>query len=460
MLRRVAAAATAMTLCAALAACSEDSEDPAPPQDTGTSSSASPSTPSSGPVARLTFGAYGSPDELAAFQQVVDAFNVSSTARKVELVTWPDHEAALKAVLAGDAPDVFMASRRDLGPLVDAEATQPVSSLLDERGVDFGDRYSRDAVDAFAVDGELQCMAYSVSPMVIYYNDELIDFDKMERRGLDVPSQDAQGDRTRWNLAEFAAAAQFATRRGNADGVWIEPTLQGLAPFIYSGGGKVFDDGDEPTSLAFSDEATVDALDRTLAVLRDSTLTPHPRELEQSSALQRFRQGKLAMIAGFRDLVPELRQRAELSFDTISMPSLEEQATVGDIDGLCMSSDTEHVQEAADFMAYAVSDSAIETVTRTGYIVPANTEVAGSEVFLGPGRQPLTSKVFNSSIRGMVVPPLLDNGKELADTVGPLIDDLITDPGVLDLEQATERIDEASRTVLDPTQQPSESPSE
>lgn len=456
MLRRLAAAATAMTLCAGLAACSDDGGSPEPPR-----SSATTDTPTATPteVTRLTFGAYGSADELEAFQRVVDAFNVGSTTRKVELVTWPDHEAALEAVLAGDAPDVFMASRRDLAHLTEAEATQPVSLLLDERGVDFGDRFSRDAVDAFGVEGDLQCMAYSVSPMVIYYNDELIDFDKMERRGLDVPGVDSQGDRTRWNLAEFAAAAQFATRRGRADGVWIEPTLTGLAPFIYSGGGKIFDDSDDPTSLALSDEATVDALDRTLTILRDSALTPSPAELEESSALQRFRQGKLAMIAGFRDLVPDLRQRAELSFDTIAMPTLEEAATVGDIDGLCISADTEHVNEAADFLAYAVSDSAIETVTRTGYIVPANTEVAGSEVFLGPGRQPLTSKVFNTAIRGMVVPPLLDNGPELSEAVGPLIDDLVTDPGVLDLDQATEQIDEASKSVLSPDE-PSESPSE
>ena len=413
-------------------------------------------------MTRLTFGAYGSAEELAAFQQVVDAFNVSSTTRKVELVTWPDHEAALEAVLAGDAPDVFMASRRDLAHLTDAEATQPVSLLLDERGVDFGDRFSRDALDAFGVDDDLQCMAYSVSPMVIYYNDELIDFERMERRGLDVPSPErgTEDVRTRWTLAEFAAAAQFATRRGRADGVWIEPTLQGLAPFIHSGGGQVFDDGTSRASLAMSDEATVDALDRTLAVLRDSALTPSPSDLEESSALQRFRQGKLAMIAGFRDLVPDLRQRAELSFDTISMPVLDEPATVGDIDGLCISAETEHVNEAADFLAYAVSDSAVETVTRTGYIVPANTEVAGSEVFIGPGRQPETSKVFNTAIRGMVVPPLLDNGEELVEAVGPMIDDLVTDPGVLDLELATEEIDEASRAVLSPEEEPSESPSE
>jgi multiple sugar transport system substrate-binding protein len=462
MLRRWVAAATAVTLCAGLGACSDEGASPTPPE-------ASPTTdaPTQAPaeVTRLTFGAYGSEDELAAFQQVVDAFNVSSTTRKVKLITWPDHDAALDAVLAGDAPDVFMASQRDLGNLTEAEATQPVSLLLDERGVDFGDRYSRDAVDAFGVEDDLQCMPYSVSPMVIYYNDELIDFEKMERRGLDVPSPErgTEDVRTRWNLAEFAAAAQFATRRGRADGVWIEPTLEGLAPFIASGGGNVFDDSTEPTSLALSDESTVDALDRTLAVLRDSTLTPSPSELEERSALQRFRRGELAMIAGFRDLVPELRQNPELSFDTISMPVLDEQATVGDIDGLCISAETEHVNEAADFLAYAVSDSAIETVTRTGYIVPANTEVAGSEVFLGPGRQPATSKVFNSAIRGMVVPPLLDNGDELLEAVGPMVEDLVTDPGVLDLEVATEEIDEASRAVLSPEEEdeePSESPSE
>ena len=87
------------------------------------------------------------------------------------------------------------------------------------------------------MDDELQCMAYSVSPMVIYYNTDLVDFDKMERRGLDVPAADEDGVRDRWTLAEFAAAAQFASRRGDRRGVWIDPTLQGLAPFIYSGGG-------------------------------------------------------------------------------------------------------------------------------------------------------------------------------------------------------------------------------
>ena len=117
-----------------------------------------------------------------------------------------------------------------------------MSLLLDERGVDFGDRYSRDAVDAFAIDDDLQCMAYSVSPMVVYYNTELVDFDKMERRGLDVPSVRRGAGATAGRWPSSRPPPEFATRRGDPHGVWIDPTLQGLAPFIYSGDGQVFDD--------------------------------------------------------------------------------------------------------------------------------------------------------------------------------------------------------------------------
>lgn len=457
MTRRLMAMTSALVLSLGLAACSDDE----PPREKPTSKPTSVEQPRT-----LTFGAFGHPAELKAFDQVVDSFNASSQTRQVELVTWNNHEQALEAVLAGDAPDVFLTARRDLMDVAESKATRPVSLLLDERGIDFGDRYSRDALEAFSYDDDLQCMPYSVSPMVMYFNTELVDFEKMERRELDVPSVDEEGVRSdRWTLAEFSAAAQFATRRGKVDGVWIEPTLRGLAPFIYSGGGQVFDNDNDPKSLDFAADGTRSALDQTLTILRDTTLTPSADELRDATSLQLFKRGKLAMIAGFRDLVPELRAVDDLSFDTISMPVIETPATVGDIDGLCISADAEFVNDAADFMAYAVSDAALEIVTRTGYIVPANTEVAGSEAFLWPGREPEHATVFNSAIRGMVIPPLLTTGNELEAAVGPLLDDLVTSPGVLDLELATEEIDNASRTILDPesvteSPEPSESPTE
>ena len=86
-------------------------------------------------------------------------------------------------------PDVFLVSRRDLRWFTESELTRPVDTLLDERGVDFGDVYSRDALEAFSSDNRLQCMPYGVSPQVVFYNEDLVDFVRMELRGLDVPGR-------------------------------------------------------------------------------------------------------------------------------------------------------------------------------------------------------------------------------------------------------------------------------
>jgi multiple sugar transport system substrate-binding protein len=460
--RRAALAASALALALTTAACTGDPE----PEEGPTPSPTGTGKPSEKPR-KVTFGAYGTEEEVAAFQSVVDSFNASSTTRQVTLQSWPDHESALADVLAGNAPDAFLTSRIDLDQLVEAEALRPVSLLLDERGVDFGDRFSRDAVDAFAMDDELQCMAYSVSPMVVYYNTDLVDFDKMERRELDVPTANDEGVRERWTLAEFGAAATFASRRGDRRGVWIDPTLQGLAPFIYSGGGQVFDDDEAPTSLAFSDDSTREALNETLAILRNAALTPTNAQLARATPVQLFKRGELAMVAGFRNLVPELRDVEDLDFDVLPMPVIEDRATVGDISGLCISADSEVTGDAADFIAYAVSDAAIATVASTGYIVPANTSVAASDDFLAPDLEPANAAAYNSSIRYMVVPPFIDQRDELVEAVTPLLERLVTAPGVLDLEETTEQIDQASRTILSPeeetespTEEPSESPSE
>jgi multiple sugar transport system substrate-binding protein len=168
------------------------------------------------------------------------------------------------------------------------------------------------------------------------------------------------------------------------------------------------------------------------------------------------------MIAGFRNLVPQLRDAENLDFDVLPMPTIDNRATVGDISGLCLSNDSDVVGDAADFIAYAISDAAISTVASTGYIVPANTQVAASPDFLAPELEPANSTVFNTSIRYMEVPPFIDQRLELVEAVTPLLERLVTAPGVLDLDLITEQIDQASQAILSPeeTESPTETPTE
>nr|WP_281385944.1 extracellular solute-binding protein [Nocardioides luti] len=427
-----------------------------------TSDDAPTPTPSGSPVAKptkLSFGVYGPDDEITAFQSVADNYNSLHDESKVSLESFPDHDGLLKAVESGDVPDVFMVSRRDLAVVQEAGLIQPVDELLDERGVDFGDGYARDALEAFSADNRLQCMPYGLSPMVIYYNKGLLDFDKMRARGLDAPDN-TDGD-FRWSFEQFEVAAKVATRpRKGTRGVYVDPTLRGLAPFIYSGSGQLFDDEEQPTSLAFSDEDTQTALETALPLLRDPTLTLTEKQLAKASPLEWFERGKLGMIEGFRSLVPELRQVQGLEFDVMPMPILDSSATVGDISGLCLSADAASTPEAADFLFHAVSTPSVQKVTRTGYLAPANLEVALSDDFRQPGRLPDQATVFTTSVRSMVIPPLLDNWSELEAAVAPTLEELLTIPVIDDLTALTEEIDAESRTVLDPeSASPSASPS-
>ncbi|WP_309647624.1 extracellular solute-binding protein [Nocardioides sp.] len=446
-----------LALSLAVAGCDADQQEPSPAPPTQTSPPAKPTD--------LTFGVWGAAAEVAAYQAMVDDYNTDSETSQIELLTWPTHDAFVASMQDGEVPDLYLVSRGDLAMVQEEGLNQPLLELLDERGVNYTDDYARDALLAFSADNELQCMPYGISPMVIYYNTELIDFDRMLARELPAPEDDPETpeDETRdsWTFEQFTAAAEFATRprRGSA-GVYIEPTLHGLAPFVYSGGGDLFDDDNEPTSLALSEDDSRDALSRTLELLRDASVTLSNEQLAEASPMEWFERGKLGMIAGFRSLTPELREVDGLSFDVMPMPTLDRAATIGDITGLCVSSDAPSVARAADFLVHAVSAEPVARVARAGYLAPASLPVAVSEDFLQPALQPEHADVFRTSIDDMVVPPLLDDYTALEAAVSGSLR-LLLSVTVPDLEALTTQVDEQSRTVLDPElASPSESASE
>ncbi|GAB6983497.1 ABC transporter substrate-binding protein [Nocardioides pyridinolyticus] len=445
--RTTVGALTVLGLALAAVGCTDDAGEPR----------TRPSPPTSQAPTTLTFGVYGPEAQTDAFQDTVDDWNRETDGPEVEQHSWETREEMRAALEAGEVPDVFLASRSDLRWLLDNNYTQPVDELLDERGIPFGDGYSRDALQAFSANDRLQCMPYAVSPMVIYYNTDLVDLERMRERGLDAPDVDA----TSWSFEQFAAAAEFASRpRKGTKGVHIAATLPGLSPFIASGGGSVFDDGGDPKSLSFSSDDSRSALERTLQVLRNPQVTLAPEQLEEASALSWFKRGKLGMIAGYRGLTPQLRLVSGLHFDVLPMPVLDSASTVGDVAALCLSRKASSTSAAADFMVHELSAESVGVVTRTGYLAPANLEVALSDTFLQPGRQPLHANVFNSAVRAMDFGPLVDTLPAVEEAVRPDLEQLVYGVGVLDLDGITERIDETSRSILDPDYTPEPSPTD
>jgi len=439
----------ALVVCALLvAACDSSTSSGATAPTTLPSSSPTSSGPTQLPEQTLTFGVVGSADEVEPYRQMAALFAPLNRDVTVKIQSWPNDAAMMAAFRDGTkVPDVVVAARRDLDWLTENQKVQPVDQLLDERGFDFGDEYPRSSLTAFASNNHLDCLPYGVSPSVILYNKALVKFGRI-RNDRPIPGQG-------WSLDQFAAAGRWAVaHHPGIAGAYVEPSIAGVAPFLYSGGGQLFDDTDEPTSLAFSEDTNQQSLDRTVRVLGRPRMSLTSAQLREHTAVQWFRRGKLALLEGSRGIVPELRSQLGLEFDVMPMPSLGTSATVGGLTGLCVSQNARDAGTAADFLVYASSPEALGVVASGGYLQPANQTVALSDAFQQPGRLPEHASVFTFSVKSMVYPPLIGQWDELDHAVDPLIDRLLRGrpPAV---PRMSRRIDRASFGVLGPTFGPS-----
>ena len=414
--------------------------------------SATPSAPE-----EITFAVYGEEPVLEAYREIAARYSLERPGTKVEVRAYASHAEAMAAhrtaAARGEAPDVFLMDHDDLARLEEDNAIRQVDDLLAERQVDFGDGYTRNGLEAFSSDAALRCMPLDVSPLVVYYNPRLIELDRIAEPGRNPVTQE-----TGWSLEEFGRAALQARAPG-VRGLYVAPDLEQVAPFIWSGGGEVVDDVDQPTRLTLADGASASALERLLELVRNPALTFGERALARSSAIERFKAGKLGMILGFRDLTPELREEQRLIFDVMPLPRLGRGATVATMSGLCISSQSQQTAEAADFLAAVISEQGAATLADTGYVMPANLDVVNDDVFLQSGLRPLHADVFANEVRDTRLLPSTPRWPVVRRASFRALKNLFYDPVILPLEDRLAAIDEASVPLFDPSQVPSASPS-
>ena len=445
-----ATAATAAALLAALVAgCTGGSGRPAAAP--GSPSSASRSvTATPAEDVTLTLSVFGARKSLEAYDELGRAFTKNHPRITVEVRHAPDAETVLREQLRADRngtpADVLLAGQEQLPALVEARLVQPVDALLEQRDVDFGDGYQRAALEGFAESARLQCMPHDVSPMVVYYNRDLV-----RPASVGDPDDEPVNPQEGWTWEQFSIAAHRAAR-GRAKGVHLEPALRSLIPFIWSAGADIVDDPEQPTSLTLSEGEASTALTEVLALVRDPQITPTREALAKESAVQQFKRGRLGMLVGDRTLTPRLRAAKNLDFDVMPLPSLGRVRTITSMTGYCLSSQTTHLEEAADLLAFAVGREGAAITASPGYVVPANLDVANSPAFLNPGQPPEDAFVFNDAVRRTESLPFVPEWPQVAESVTPQVERLFYAP-VIDVEALLRDIDRRSRKVFRPVEQ-------
>ena len=282
-------------------------------------------------------------------------------------------------------------------------------------------------------------MPVDISPEVVYYNRTLVRLETLRAEGTTQPNPDVG-----WRLDDFVAAAQQASV-GSKRGVYVEPTMEQLAPFLFSAGDEIVDSTTEPQELTLSDDTA--AMEQLLALVRDPTVTFTAQQLARKSALSRFKQGQLGMILGFRSMTPELRQQDGLDFGVMPIPRLGRSATVTRSTGLCVKPGLKHRASTARVLAYLVSDEASRVLASTGYVTPANTAVLSSDAFQDRNRRPTGSNVFADQIRFTRDLPDGQAWNEAQPVLDTALSGLFYDASIDPLETQLEQIDRSDHAA-------------
>lgn len=342
--------------------------------------------------AAVTLTLFGDPIEVAGYQRLVDAFEAENPDVDVTLSPVPDQDDLLTRVTtsfrAGDPPDVFLVNYRSYGGFAEQGVLEPVQSFVDTSDVIDLDDYAPAALDAFRFDGEeLTCFPQNVSSLEVYYNADLF-----EAAGVPLP-------RTGWTWDDFLAAAQQLTGDG-VYGAGVEPSLIRVAPFVWSNGGEVVDDSDDPTRLTLDTGPAREALDFFLDLQTEHEVVPPDREEQAQSSEERFLAGRLAMYLDSRKAVPTLRTIDDFDWDVAALPVAPggEPATILHGDAYCLAAESPQLEEAWRLVEYANSPAGQRILAESGRTVPSRLDVARSPAFLDPEQAPASSEVFVEQI--------------------------------------------------------------
>ncbi len=335
---------------------------------------------SAGDGRTLQVQAAGGEGELSALRELIAAFETSRPDVEVEFVGVPDqgdHIAKLSTAFAGgNPPDVFLLNYRRLGPFVERGVLAPVQ--LGELAVD--DLYAP-PVEAFSYDGELVCLPQNVSSSVAYVNRDLF-----EQAGLALPEDD-------WTWDDLEQASRAFDARGIA-AFGLDPLVRNVAPFVWTAGGEIVDDTEDPTAMTFDSPEARRALTY-LEGLQQYGVDATVRAGNPPDEL--FAQGELAVFVDSRRSVPAFRNSEGLSFDVRALPRVDAgqpSASLLASDAYCVSKASDVPELAAEFAQYALSPEGGAVLAESGRTVPALEELATSEVFLDPGQQPENSQVW------------------------------------------------------------------
>ena len=331
----------------------------------------------------ITWGYWGSPEEVEENKAVAAAFEKKNPDIKIEHMTapWGDYFTKLQTQFAAkSAPDVmfltYISTYAPMGVLKD------LRPLIKQHNFDLS-QYPDGLLTLFTINDKLYGLPRDNDTKVVFINKKLF-----RDAGVAIPTSG-------WSTDAFRDAAKKLTNKNAAGG-----PQYGLAfdpgnwfMWVLMNEGTMFDDDENPKKVAF-DANAIHGLQFAGDLVGKDKVTPDYDQLNNgTSRIQLFMNGKVAMLIDNHSQVPMLLKQKDVDWDVLPLPTFPGKGhhNVAGGAGYCISAYTKHPEEAWRFWEY-LNTEGLSQYMKSGTMVPPRTDLLNSTEFVG--NKPYNAKVF------------------------------------------------------------------
>lgn len=330
----------------------------------GDSESADPSAKGEGPVT-LTFGLWNKSQE-PVMRQIADAYEKENPNVKIDiqLTPWGQYWTKLEAAATGEVlPDIFWMNGPNIVKYASNGMLMPMDDKVKADNLDLS-KYPQGLIDLYTVEGALYGIPKDWDLTALWYNKQIFD-----EKGIPYPSDE-------WTWDDMVEASKKLTDKDKGIyGMAARPeTQEGIYDTIPQAGGLII--SADRTTSGYDSVAALDGTKRWLELI-DMGVSPTLEQQADTSAVDMFKAGKLAMVYAASWNVPEFMENESIKdhIDLTVMPLIKERAAT--IHGLStvISSNTKYPEEAWKFVKYLGEQAANEVWAKSGTVIPAHKEV-------------------------------------------------------------------------------------
>lgn len=315
-----------------------------------------------GPVT-LEFALWNKSQE-PVMQEIVKVFEAQNPDIKVNVQLTPYKQYWTKmetAATGGTLPDVFWMNGPRFINYAKNKMVMPLNDRIESSNIEM-DKYPQGLLDLYTYSDELYGIAKDWDTTALWYNKELFD-----NAGLDYPTND-------WTWDDMMAAAEKLTDVEN--GIYgtaarTEDNQVGLYNTIIAAGGHIL--SDDRLSAGYDTPETQNGVQVWVDML-NSGYTPTIEQLTDTSAVDMFTSGKIAMMFGASwNVKPFLdNENVQGKIDLVTLPSIKDNGAV--IHGLinAISANTEHPEESWKLVEFLASKEANDIWAKSGVVIPSH----------------------------------------------------------------------------------------